>query len=138
MASIGLNQVILVGNLGRDVELRYTANQKAIGSLRVATNKSWKDKDSGEQKTATEWHTVVMFGRRAESLAEQCRKGALLYVRGELRTRKWQDKEGKDRYTTEVVADEIRPIAGAESSIAQTEAAQAGEPAQDFDDDIPF
>jgi single-strand DNA-binding protein len=161
MASV--NKVILIGNLGRDPETRYTADGAAITNIRIATTDSWKDKTSGEKKEQTEWHTVVFFGRLAEIAGEYLRKGRPVYVEGRLRTRKWQDKEGQDRYSTEVVAEVMqmlgsregmggggggaefdtgadeRPAAPARAASARV--APAAKPATnvaDMDDDIPF
>jgi len=106
----GINKVILVGNLGQDPETRYLPSGKAVTNLRIATSDSWKDKQTGEQKEQTEWHAVVMFERLAEIAAEYLRKGSQVYVEGRLRTRKWQDKEGRDRYTTEIVANEMQML----------------------------
>jgi single-strand DNA-binding protein len=108
MASV--NKVILVGNLGRDPETRYTPGGDAITNIRVATTDRWKDKASGETKEATEWHNVAFFGRLAEIAGEYLKKGSQVYVEGRLRTRKWQDKDGHDRYTTEVVADQMQML----------------------------
>jgi single-strand DNA-binding protein len=148
--SRGVNKVILVGNLGKDPETRYMPSGSAVTNLRIATSESWKDKQSGEQQERTEWHSVAMFGRLAEIAAEYLRKGSQVYIEGKLRTRKWQDKEGKDRYTTEIVANEMQMLgsrggerAGAEprgeprSAPAQERAAQPAA-AGEFDDDIPF
>ena len=101
MASV--NKVILMGNLGRDPETRFTANGAAVCNLRIATTRSWKDKASGERREETEWHSVVLYDRLAEIAGEYLRKGRPVYVEGRLQTRKWQDKEGQDRYTTEIV-----------------------------------
>jgi len=125
MASV--NKVILIGNLGRDPETRYSADGAAITNIRIATTDSWKDKATGEKKEQTEWHTVVFFGRLAEIAGEYLRKGRPVYVEGRLRTRKWQDKEGQDRYTTEVVADQMQML-------GSREGAGGGAPAGDFDD----
>jgi single-strand DNA-binding protein len=158
MASRGVNKVILVGNLGQDPEVRYTANQSAVANVRIATSESWKDKATGEQKEQTEWHTVVFFGRLAEIVSEYLKKGSQIYVEGRLRTRKWQDKEGQDRYTTEIVADEMQMLgsrggggaaadSGRSSDTAPARSSRGGgataaaKPAaavEDFDDDIPF
>jgi single-strand DNA-binding protein len=108
MASV--NKVILVGNLGRDPETRYTPGGDAITNIRVATTDRWKDKASGEMKEATEWHNVAFFGRLAEIAGEYLKKGSQVYVEGRLRTRKWQDKDGHERYTTEVVAAEMQML----------------------------
>ena len=103
MASRGVNKVILVGNLGQDPEMRYMPNGGAVANLRLATSESWRDKATGEQKEVTEWHTVVIFGKLAEIAGEYLRKGSQVYIEGQLRTRKWQDKDQQDRYSTEVV-----------------------------------
>jgi single-strand DNA-binding protein len=158
----GVNKVILVGNLGKDPETRYMPSGSAVTNLRIATTEAWKDKQSGEQQERTEWHSVAMFGRLAEIAAEYLRKGSQVYVEGKLRTRKWQDKEGKDRYTTEIVADEMQMLGskggGAAAGAAAAGGAAAGGgaaaaagggsgraavndnggPPGDFDDDIPF
>jgi single-strand DNA-binding protein len=158
----GVNKVILVGNLGKDPETRYMPSGSAVTNLTLATSESWKDKQTGEQQDRTEWHKIAMFGRLAEIAAEYLRKGSQIYVEGKLRTRKWQDKEGKDRYTTEIVADEMQMLgskggggasagAGAGAGAAAGAGAGAaaggggraavndsGGPPGDFDDDIPF
>ena len=108
MASI--NKVILVGNLGRDPETRHKPDGGAITNVSIATTDTWKDKASGEKKEATEWHRVVFFNRLAEIAAEYLQKGSQVYVEGKLRTRKWQDKAGKDRFTTEIVADSMQML----------------------------
>ena len=108
----GINKVILVGNLGQDPETRAMPSGKAVTNVRIATSDSWRDKQTGEQKEATEWHTVVFFDRLAEVAAEYLRKGSQVYVEGRLRTRKWQDKTGNDRYTTEIVANEMQMLGG--------------------------
>ena len=104
----GINKVILVGNLGNDPDVRYTAGGAAVSNISVATSETWKDKESGEQQEKTEWHRVVFFGRLAEIVAEYLKKGSQVYIEGRLQTRKWQDKEGTDRYTTEIVANEMQ------------------------------
>ena len=106
----GINKVILVGNLGQDPETRYMPSGKAVTNLRLATSDSWKDKQTGEQREQTEWHSIVMYDRLAEIAAEYLRKGSQIYVEGRLKTRKWQDKEGKDRYTTEIIANEMQML----------------------------
>jgi single-strand DNA-binding protein len=108
MASV--NKVILVGNLGKDPETRYAPNGDAICNITVATTDSWKDKATGEKKEMTEWHRVVFFNRLAEIAGQYLRKGSAVYVEGSLRTRKWQDKEGQDRYTTEIRADQMQML----------------------------
>ena len=112
MASI--NKVILIGNLGRDPEVRYTPNGSAVCNITIATSRSWKDKTSGDKVEDTEWHRVVFFDRLAEIAGEYLKKGRSVYVEGRLKTRKWQDKEGKDNYTTEVVAEEMKMLGGRE------------------------
>jgi single-strand DNA-binding protein len=104
----GVNKVILVGNLGKDPETRYMPSGSAVTNLTLATSESWKDKQSGEQQERTEWHKIAMFGRLAEIAAEYLRKGSQVYIEGKIRTRKWQDKEGNDRYTTEIIANRCR------------------------------
>ena len=149
----GVNKVILVGNLGKDPEVRYAPNGGAVANVTIATSESWKDKNTGEKQEKTEWHRVVFFGRLGEIAGEYLKKGSQIYVEGRLQTRKWQDKEGKDRYTTEIVAGEMQMLGsrngmGAPSdsfsdhpeekkeSAAPSKA--AAEPMDDFDDDIPF
>ena len=106
----GINKVILVGNLGNDPEVRYGNNGAAIANLSVATSESWKDKNTGEQVEKTEWHRVVMFNRLGEIAGEYLRKGSKVYIEGKLQTRKWQDQNGQDRYTTEIVANEMQML----------------------------
>jgi len=108
----GINKVILVGNLGKDPETRYMPNGKAVTNFSIATSESWKDKQTGEQREQTEWHNIVMYDRLAEIAAEYLKKGSQVYVEGKLRTRKWQDKEGRDRYTTEINANEMQMLGG--------------------------
>ncbi|NIA26820.1 MAG: single-stranded DNA-binding protein [Desulfobulbaceae bacterium] len=141
----GVNKVIIVGNLGGDPETRYMPSGSAVTNLTVATNESWKDKQTGEQKERTEWHKVAAFGKLAEIMAEYLRKGSQVYIEGKLRTRKWQDKDGKDRWTTEIVADEMQMLGGrggGGSAPMNQDPGPASAPAQpgpdDFDDDIPF
>ena len=157
MASV--NKVILIGNLGRDPETRYTADGAAITNITLATTDSWKDKATGEKKEQTEWHRVVFFNRLAEIAGEYLKKGRPVYVEGKLKTRKWQDKDGNDRYTTEVVADVMQMLGSREGAgggapdfdggddqpqraPARTSASKpAARPASsvaDMDDDIPF
>ena len=112
MASI--NKVILIGNLGRDPEVRYTPSGSAICNAAIATSRNWKDKNSGEKVEETEWHRVVFYDRLAEIAGEYLKKGRSVYVEGRLKTRKWQDKEGKDQYTTEVIADNMQMLGGRE------------------------
>jgi single-strand DNA-binding protein len=141
----GINKVILVGNLGQDPETRYMPSGSAVTNITVATNESWKDKQTGEQKERTEWHRVAMFNRLAEIAAEYLRKGSQVYIEGKLRTRKWQDRDGNDRYTTEIIADEMQMLGGrggGGSAPMRSESGSAGQapqpPTDDFDDDIPF
>ena len=110
----GVNKVILVGHLGKDPEVRYSPNGSAVANITLATSESWKDKTSGEKQERTEWHRVAFFGRLAEIAGEYLKKGAQIYVEGRLQTRKWQDKEGKDRYTTEIVANEMQMLGSRE------------------------
>lgn len=148
MAKGTVNKVILVGNLGRDPEVRYTPNGLAVATLALATTESWKDKQSGENQERTEWHRVALYSRLAEIAGEYLRKGSKIYIEGRLQTRKWQDKNsGQDRYTTEVIADSLQMLdskgGGNNDGMASTtksapaEMPQA-EPMDSFDDDIPF
>lgn len=148
----GVNKVILIGNLGQDPETRYMPSGSAVTNLRIATTEVFKDRETGENQERTEWHSVAMFGKLAEIAAEYLKKGSQVYIEGRIRTRKWQDKEGKDRYSTEIIADQMQmlggrgggagagaPASGARSS--RPSPAGAGSPAADtaeFDDDIPF
>ncbi|HXQ30523.1 MAG TPA: single-stranded DNA-binding protein [Steroidobacteraceae bacterium] len=122
----GINKVILVGNLGQDPETRAMPSGKAVTNVRIATSDSWRDKQTGEQKEQTEWHTVVFFDRLAEIAAEYLRKGSQVYVEGRLRTRKWQDKSGNDRYTTEIVANEMQMLGGRGGQSGGQSGGQAG------------
>jgi single-strand DNA-binding protein len=106
----GVNKVILVGNLGADPEVKYMPNGNAVANVTIATSESWKDKQSGEQKDKTEWHRVVFFRRLAEIAGEYLKKGSQIYIEGKLQTRKWQDKNGNDRYTTEIIANEMQML----------------------------
>jgi len=142
----GVNKVILVGNLGKDPEVRYMPNGNAVANITLATSESWKDKQTGEPQEKTEWHRVVMFRRLGEIAGEYLKKGSQVYIEGKLQTRKWQDNSGNDRYTTEIIADEMQMLGSrggggsagfsADSAPSQSEATPA--PAGDFDDDIPF
>ena len=149
----GVNKVILIGNLGNDPDIRYTASGAAVANISLATAESWRDKESGEQQERTEWHRIVFFGRLAEIVGEYLRKGSQIYVEGRLQTRKWQDKEGHDRYTTEIVANEMQMLGGrsggsssyessqpaqTSNSKSETEPVSSGSTSDDFDDDIPF
>jgi len=112
----GINKVILAGNLGQKPEMRYTQTNTAVATLSIATSESWKDKESGEQREKTEWHRVVFFGKLAEIAEQYLDKGSQLYVEGKLQTRKWQDKEGNDKYTTEILGNEMNMLGGRQSS----------------------
>src|SRR4051794_4895047 len=114
----GINKVILIGNLGGDPEVRYTPNGGAVANVTIATSEAWKDKQTGETHDRTEWHRVVFFNRLAEICGEYLRKGSKVYIEGRLQTRKWQDKNGQDRYTTEIVAGEMQMLDGRGSSSA--------------------
>lgn len=152
----GINKVILIGNLGQDPETRAMPSGSSVTNLRIATSESWKDKQSGEMKERTEWHSVAMFGRLAEIAGEYLRKGSQVYIEGSLRTRKWQDKQGNDRYTTEIIASEMQMLGarggggggaagggqgggrgrGEEPEYSQAPVSSSTE--ADLDDDIPF
>lgn len=148
----GVNKVILVGNCGKDPDTRYTPSGSAVTNISIATSEQWTDKQSGQKQERTEWHTVVFFNRLAEIAGEYLRKGSQVYVEGSLRTRKWQDKSGNDRYTTEIVASEMQMLgsrggSGDYSSAPQQQSAPADQSAppaapapvdESFDDDIPF
>ena len=156
----GINKVILVGNLGADPETRYTASGSAVTNISLATTDSWRDKASGEQQERTEWHRVVFFNRLAEIAGEYLRKGRQVYVEGRLQTRKWQDQNGQDRYTTEIVANEMQMLGGRDEGMgapaprssgqssgfrdrntggAQPQAVAEPQGAPEFEDDaIPF
>lgn len=136
-----LNKVILIGHLGKDPDTRHLSNGDAVCNITLATSESWKDKNSGEKKEATEWHKIVFFRRLAEIAGQYLKKGSLVYVEGKLTTRKWQDKEGQDRYTTEITADTMKMLGGRGDSAPRPAAdtPAAGQPAAgDFDDDLPF
>ena len=151
----GVNKVILVGNLGRDPEMKYTASGAAIANITVATSESWNDKQTGEKVEKTEWHRVVAFQRLAEIMGEYLRKGSQVYIEGKLQTRKWQDQNGQDRYSTEVVANDMQMLGarGGEGGGGRGQGGGGGfrnnpqdqqtqsqpKPDNDFaDDDIPF
>ena len=108
----GVNKVILIGNLGADPETRAMPSGSTVANLRIATSESWRDKTSGEQQERTEWHRVALFGRLAEIASEYLRKGSQVYIEGSLRTRKWQDKQGQERYSTEIVGNELQMLGG--------------------------
>ncbi len=151
----GINKVILIGNLGGDPEVRHMPSGGAVANLTLATTDNWKDKQSGQAQERTEWHRVVFFNRLAEIVGEYLRKGAKIYVEGSLRTRKWQDKNGQERYTTEIVGSELQMLDGrgsavqtamngeqnysaASSGSASSAPAFATEMDEPFDDEIPF
>jgi single-strand DNA-binding protein len=157
----GVNKVILIGNLGADPETRAMPSGSTVANLRIATSESWRDKQSGEQQERTEWHRVALFGRLAEIASEYLRKGSQVYIEGSLRTRKWQDKQGNERYSTEIIGNELQMLGGrgagggaAAGSAGGAGAATGGgrdpfpdpsppsggggERGEDFDDDIPF
>ena len=152
----GINKVILIGNLGADPETRAMPSGTTVANLRVATSESWRDKQTGEQQERTEWHRVALFGRLAEIAGEYLHKGSQVYIEGSLRTRKWQDKQGNERYSTEIVGNDLQMLggrsgagAGAPSSGASAgapaaapafaeESAGGGSRSEEFDDDIPF
>jgi len=144
--SRGVNKVILVGNLGQKPEMRYTATQTAVANLSIATTESWKDKESGENRDKTEWHRVVFFGSLAEIAEKYLDKGSSVYVEGKIQTRKWQDKDGNDRYTTEVLGNQLTML-GSKSSLDSSNQTNSSSntpfPDDDSgeglsDDDIPF
>ena len=151
MAS-GVNKAIILGNVGNDPELKYTASGNAIANISIATSESWKDKQTGQKQEKTEWHKVSAFGRLAEIIGEYVKKGSKVYIEGKIQTRKWQDKNGEDRYTTEIVANELQLLDSRSDTPAQApqqqrpQAPQAprthsAPPPPDmdaFDDDIPF
>ena len=159
----GVNKVILIGTLGADPETRYGTNGNCIATLRLATNESWTDKNTGEKQERTEWHRVKLFGRTAEIASEYLRKGKQVYIEGKLRTDKYTDKDGIERYSTDIVGDELHLLGGAPGAAADGEAgrpagqprpsaqraapaqgarpaqpARSAAPPQDFDDEIPF
>src|SRR5579864_2125569 len=156
----GINKVILIGHLGADPETRAMPSGMTVANLRLATTESWKDKQSGEQQERTEWHSVALFGRLGEIAAEYLRKGSQVYIEGSLRTRKWQDKQGNERYSTEIVGNELQMLGGrggaggaapaaeggggrsaggaAPAFAEESGGAGGGRGSEEFDDDIPF
>jgi len=158
----GVNKVILIGNLGADPETRAMPSGTTVANLRIATSESWRDKQTGEQQERTEWHRVALFGRLAEVAGEYLRKGSQVYIEGSLRTRKWQDKQGNERYSTEIVGNDMQMLGGRGGSAGGGQAPGAGGGAagggresggeeggspspsrgggggEEFDDDIPF
>lgn len=151
MAGGSVNRVILIGNLGADPEVRYAPSGSAVTNIRVATSEQWKDKQSGERQERTEWHRIVFFNRLAEVAGEYLRKGSKVYIEGQLQTRKWQTQDGQDRYTTEVVARELKMLdgrnqgggtqgqssGGTRGGGGESPQADSG-PSNDFDDEVPF
>ncbi|MGE5985003.1 single-stranded DNA-binding protein [Klebsiella michiganensis] len=156
MASRGVNKVIIIGRLGQDPEVRYAPSGSAFANLSVATSEQWRDKQTGEQKELTEWHRVVISGKLAEIAGEYLRKGSEVYLEGKLRTRKWTDQSGTDKYTTEIqvgINGTMQMLGGKQGGSEQTQSprnngqpqrsaphqqSQHSEPPMDFDDDIPF
>jgi|MGYP001276194887 single-strand DNA-binding protein len=144
--SRGVNKVILVGNLGQKPEMRYTATQTAVANLSIATTESWKDKESGENRDKTEWHRVVFFGNLAEIAEKYLDKGSSVYVEGKIQTRKWQDKDGNDKWTTEVLGNQLTMLGSrpsSDSSMQSNDSTNSPFPEDDSgpglsDDDIPF
>lgn len=154
----GINKAILIGNLGADPEVRYTPANTAVCNIRIATSEQWRDKQTGEQQEKTEWHNVVLFGRLGEIAGEYLKKGSKVYIEGRLQTRKWQGQDGQDRYTTEVVANEMQMLDSRGGSATMDDGGYRRQPAQggsgggqqrapaadqapadeDFSDDIPF
>jgi single-strand DNA-binding protein len=155
MARGSVNKVIIIGNLGQDPEVRYMPNGNAVANITVATSETWKDRNTGENQERTEWHRVVLFRRLAEIAGEYLKKGAKVYLEGKLQTRKWQDQSGQDRYTTEIVADQLQMLdsrgggsgggfgdsGGSRAPAPQQKSAGGGDTGfagSDLDDDIPF
>lgn len=150
----GINKVILIGNLGNDPDVRYTSGGSPVANISLATSESWRDKETGDQQERTEWHRIVFFGRQAEIVSEYLRKGSKVYVEGRLQTRKWQDRDGNDRYTTEIVANDMQMLDGRSGASEEAPSGQTRKQAEappsgqqeappdkggEFvDDDIPF
>jgi len=148
----GVNKVILVGNAGKDPETRYTPSGTAVTNISIATTEEWKDKNTGEKQSKSEWHNIVFFGRLAEIVAEYVKKGSQIYVEGSLTTEKWTDKSGNDRYTTKIKANEMQLLGGRPENSGQSSAGQnnqqsapqsqapafSGADVNAFDDSIPF
>ena len=138
MAQRGVNKVILVGNVGNDPDVRYTANGQAVANLSIATSEVWRDKATVEKQERTEWHRVVFFGKAAEIVRDYTKKGSKLFVEGTLKTRKWEDKNGIERYTTEIVSSDLQMLDGrADQSMAEAPQMQTSTD-ELMDDDIPF
>ena len=138
--SNGVNKVLIIGNLGSDPEIKYTKAGDPVANLSIATSESWKDKNSGDLQEKVEWHRVVVFSRLAEIAEQYLKKGSKVFVEGKLQTRKWQDQEGKDRYTTEVVAKEMTMLDSRSTSQAQENSpkVESEKSKDDFEEDIPF
>lgn len=147
----GINKVIIVGNLGNDPEIRTMPNGEQVANITVATSESWTDKNTGEKKTQTEWHRIVLYRRLAEITAQYLTKGSQVYIEGRLKTRKWQDSNGQDRYTTEIQGDNLQMLGGRQDAAqnqppkqqdkqqkAQSKPQQSEPPMDAFDDNIPF
>ena len=147
----GINKVIIVGNLGNDPEIRTMPNGEQVANITVATSESWTDKNTGEKKTQTEWHRIVIYRKLAEIAAQYLHKGSQVYVEGRLKTRKWQDNNGQDRYTTEIQGDNLQMLGGRQDAAqnqppkqqdkqqkAQSKPQQSEPPMDAFDDNIPF
>ena len=143
MARSGINKVILVGNLGKDPDMRYTAGGDAVANLSIATSESWNDNQTGEKKEKTEWHRVVFFRRIAEVCGEYLKKGSSVYIEGSLRTRDWEDDQGNKRYTTEIIGREMQMLGGRRSEDSMDQSPQMSNPNTQpeeglVDDEIPF
>lgn len=153
MASRGVNKVILVGNLGNDPEIHHMPSGGAVANISIATSESWRDKATGEQREKTEWHRVTLFGKLADVAAQYLKKGSQVYIEGQLQTRKWQNQQGQDQYTTEVVVQGFNGVmqmlgnrtsngqgmaSGQQQPTSQQPQQQYNEPPMDFDDDIPL
>lgn len=150
--SRGVNKAILIGNLGADPETRYTASGSAVSNIRLATSRQWRDRNTGEMQEETQWHRVVLFGKLGEIAGEYLRKGSKVYIEGRIQTRSWQDQQGQERWTTEIVAEEMQmldsrgggsanmggPSGGGQQRPQQGGKEQPSPMDEDFDDDIPF
>ena len=136
--SKGINKVILIGNLGRDPEIRYMPSGGAVANLAVATTEAWKDKTTGESSERTEWHRVVVFNRLAEICGQYLKKGAKIYIEGSLRTRKWQDAQGQEKYSTEIVASEMQMLGDSENPRPGSFDKKPTKNDENLDDEIPF
>ena len=141
----GINKVIVVGNLGADPDTRFMPSGNAVTNISVATSESWNDKETGEKQEKTEWHRVVFFGRLAEIARDYLKKGSQVYVEGKLQTRKWEDKEGKERWTTEIIANQMQMLgermsqgASNQNNVTKPDSSSNEFVDEEFDDDIPF